>query len=353
MIHSLNIRGYRSLADFSLKLAPLTVVQGTNGVGKSNLYKALRLFGSLAKGTFPHTMASEGGTQSCLFAGPIPGPPKRKEVSLDLKAVDFRWQLTFGLVPASPGDPTMFRGDPDVKKEAVSSDKIRHSRTDWTPNVPHNESIVSFIRDHDGHTLLSTVREEILSWRFYDDFRHDHDSPLRKPSPCAWSPVLSENGDNLAAAIQTIRESGQGAPLGTILEMAFPDHQLQITVAGSNLEILWHQPALKRPVHAAELSDGTLQFLALCAALISPKPPSLLILNEPENSLNPILFPALIELIRHANLSSQVLVITHSTELSNSLVEQLNASARKLAIQDGATRLQEDLGPRRVWTFDD
>ncbi|MFT6861665.1 MAG: hypothetical protein ACJAVK_000218 [Akkermansiaceae bacterium] len=140
MIHFLHIRGYRSLADFSLKLAPLTVVQGTNGVGKSNRYKALRLFGSLAKGTFPQTMASEGGTHSCLWAGPVVRPPKRKEVSLDLKSVDFRWQLTFGLVPASPGDPTMFRGDPDMKKEAVSSKKIRHSRTDWTPNVPHTTS---------------------------------------------------------------------------------------------------------------------------------------------------------------------------------------------------------------------
>ena len=353
MIHSLTIKGYRSLSDFSLKLAPLTVVQGTNGVGKSNLYKALRLFGSLAKGTFPQTMAAEGGTQSCLFAGPVLGPPKRKEVTLDLKAVDFRWQITFGLVPASPGDPTMFRADPDVKKEAISSKKNRHSRTDWNPHVPHNESIVSFIRDHEGHSLLSTVREEILSWRFYDDFRHDAESPLRKPSPCAWSPILSENGNNLAAAIQTIRESGQGAPLQSVLNTAFPDHELHIARTGSNLELLWHQPSLKRPVHAAELSDGTLQFLALCAALLSPKPPSLLVLNEPENSLNPILFPALIELIKHARLSSQVLIITHSGDLSNALVEELDASPRTLAIQDGATRLQQDLGPRRVWTFDD
>jgi predicted ATPase len=40
MLHSIHIAGYRSLLDLSLKLAPLTIVQGANGVGKSNLYKA-------------------------------------------------------------------------------------------------------------------------------------------------------------------------------------------------------------------------------------------------------------------------------------------------------------------------
>lgn len=353
MIHSLHIRGYRSLADFSLKLAPLTVIQGTNGVGKSNLYKALRLFGSLASGTFPQAMAAEGGTPSCLFAGTLAGPPKRKEVVLDLKAVDFRWQLTFGLVPTSPGDPTMFRTDPDVKSESVTSSKIRHSRTEWSRDIPHNESIVSFIRDHKEHALLSTVREEILSWRFYDDFRHDPESPLRQPSPCAWSPILSETGDNLAAAIQTIRESRADDTLEKLIDLAFPGHTLSISSNGSHMELLWDQPNLSRPVKGPELSDGTLQFIALIAALLSPKPPSLLVLNEPENSLNGSLFPALIELIKLANQSSQILVITHSIELAQSLVEELDASSRQLAIQEGATRFKEDLGPKRVWNFED
>lgn len=57
MIHSLQIEGYRSLLDVSLKLAPLTVIQGANGVGKSNLYKALQLFAALANGRFSQEVA--------------------------------------------------------------------------------------------------------------------------------------------------------------------------------------------------------------------------------------------------------------------------------------------------------
>lgn len=353
IIYSLNIRGYRSLQDFSLKLAPLTVVQGGNGVGKSNLYKALGLFASLAKGSFPKAIADEGGTQSCLWAGPVNGPKKRREISLDIKAVDFEWHLTFGLIPSGPDDPTLFKGDPDIKKETLTAHKDRYTRSTFAREIPNTELLVSFIRDYQNHPALSSIREEILSWRFHDNFRHDAESPLRKPSPCAWSPILSESGDNLASALQTIYEAGKGVLLNRAITNAFPGHRLSISPAGANLEILWHQPSLKRPVKSSELSDGTLQFLALCAALLSPKAPSLLVLNEPENSLNPAIYPALIELIKHARESSQILIITHSSELSELIVADAGATARKLAIQEGSTRFSEDLGPRKVWNFED
>jgi len=48
-----------------------------------------------------------------------------------------------------------------------------------------------------------------------------------------------------------------------------------------------HQHGLLRPFRAGELSDGTLRYLLLVAALLSPRPPSLMVLNEPETSLHP------------------------------------------------------------------
>ena len=154
IIYSLNLRGYRSLEDFSLKLAPLTVVQGGNGVGKSNLYKALGLFASLAKGSFPKAIADEGGTQSCLWAGPVNGPKKRREISLDIKAVDFEWHLTFGLILSGPDDPTLFKGDPDIKKETLTAHKDRYTRSTFAREIPNTESLVSFIRDYQNHPLF-------------------------------------------------------------------------------------------------------------------------------------------------------------------------------------------------------
>ena len=43
MLTTLAIANYRSIRELILPLQPLNVVTGANGVGKSNLYKALRL----------------------------------------------------------------------------------------------------------------------------------------------------------------------------------------------------------------------------------------------------------------------------------------------------------------------
>ena len=50
MLRTLAIENYRSLHCLVVPLAPLTVVTGANGVGKSNLYGALRLLVSAARG---------------------------------------------------------------------------------------------------------------------------------------------------------------------------------------------------------------------------------------------------------------------------------------------------------------
>ena len=352
MIHSLQIEGYRSLLDISLKLAPLTVVQGANGVGKSNLYKALKLFAALADGTFPQLMAEEGGTPSCFWAGSIPGPKRPKTVKLHLGSATFDWKMVFGLVPTTPGDPTMFRTDPDMKKEHLNSELGSHNRTEWARDIGHNESMLSYIRDAVSYPALALAREDILSWRFYDGFRNDTDSPLRKGSARAWSPVLAMDGANLAATLQTIRESSFPDRLEEVIAMAFPDHLLEIVASDSELHIEWRLPELSRPLRASELSDGTLRFIALCAALLAPKAPACLVLNEPENSLNPSLFPALAQLIYYANEASQVIVITHSEELSELLEQEQGAMLQSLVLDEGATRLKKDLGARKVWTFD-
>ena len=74
-----------------------------------------------------------------------------------------------------------------------------------------------------------------------------------------------------------------------------------------------------RPLSAAELSDGTLRYLLLIAALLTPRPPSLMVLNEPETSLHPDLLPALARLIIRASEQCQVWVVSHARRLISAL----------------------------------
>lgn len=83
-----------------------------------------------------------------------------------------------------------------------------------------------------------------------------------------------------------------------------------------------HQHGLLRPLGMAELSDGTLRFLLLAAALLSPRPPALMVLNEPETSLHGDLLPALARLIARAATRSQLIVVSHAPSLIQALEEQ-------------------------------
>ena len=69
---------------------------------------------------------------------------------------------------------------------------------------------------------------------------------------------------------------------------------------GGWFDLEMEQHGLLRPLKAAELSDGTLRYLVWVAALLTPRPPGLLVLNEPETSLHPDLLPALGRLIVQA-----------------------------------------------------
>jgi predicted ATPase len=91
------------------------------------------------------------------------------------------------------------------------------------------------------------------------------------------------------------------------------------------------QPGMLRPMGVAELSDGTLRYVALATALLSPRPPSLLVLNEPETSLHPQLTAPLARLVTEAARRTQIVVVTHSA----ALVEAIGTEAPE-AIQHRA-----------------
>ena len=97
------------------------------------------------------------------------------------------------------------------------------------------------------------------------------------------------------------------------------------------------QHGMLRPLDVAELSDGTLRYLLWIAALLTPRPPALMVLNEPETSLHPDLLPALGRLIGRTAEFAQVIVVTHAEKLINQLAKVESCNSIKLEKNFGAT----------------
>ena len=93
-----------------------------------------------------------------------------------------------------------------------------------------SESVLAQLSDPNSYPEMFAVREETRSWRFYHHFRTDQNSPLRRPQPGVLTPVLSHDGLDLAAALQTIVEIGLEEDLQESIAFAFNGAKLEVRV---------------------------------------------------------------------------------------------------------------------------
>jgi predicted ATPase len=151
--------------------------------------------------------------------------------------------------------------------------------------------------------------------------------------------VLHHDGRDLAAALQTISEIGNEQALQQTIADAFPGSSLAVAAEAGRFRVQFSAHGLLRPLDAAELSDGTLRYLLLVAALLSPRPPRLMVLNEPETSLHPELLPPLARLVGQASATTQIVVVSHSAALLTALQHEPQTRTVELVKDFGETRV--------------
>jgi predicted ATPase len=290
---------------------------------------------------------------------PVQGTQRTGAVRLKLgfAAEDFGYCITMGLpVPSK----SAFALDPEIKRECIwsgpvcnpgkilvdrSGPIVRVLTEDGWRNLAEGlslfESIFVQIADPNIAPEVLLLRERIRDWRFYDQLRTDADSPSRMPRLGTRTPVLGHDGSDLAAALQTIVEVGDVEAMSNAVNAAFPGASVAVdTQPDGRFVIELQQPGLLRPLTAAEFSDGTLRFLFWLAALLTPRPPAMMVLNEPETSLHPELLPALAQLIIKASENTQIWVVTHSSTLISALSRAPDSRTIELEKEFGQTQVK-------------
>jgi predicted ATPase len=385
---AVSIQGYRSVRRLHLPVDACAVFVGANGVGKTNLYKALGLLRSAADGTLTRAIAEEGGIESVLWAGkrrrgePVrlilrgrfadgvrplarsPGANQQQGSGGADPVLDYgvevglphSYQVEIGLPTPTEAAFTI---EPLIKEERLV---VRHRQRDVVMMerkgplvtlrdedgkrqahknaVLPSETALATFRDGARYPELEAVRRELLDWRLYHDFRTDAGSPIRQPCHAITTPTLSADGRDLAAVLATlfvIREDT--ADLERAVQDAFPGARLRAGDEGSRCGFDLQFPDMPRPFGAHELSDGTLKYLCLLGALMGYRLPSLIALNEPEASLHPSLLPPLARLIARAARSARIWIVTHSEPLARAVEDETGKRPRRVVKVDGETSI--------------
>lgn len=360
---SFSAAGYRSLRSIRLDIGQVSVFVGENGVGKSNLYRALQLIKASAEGTLAREIAAEGGMSSALWSGKRrTGQPARVVIDADFTddetSARYSYKVEIGLPPPVAAG---FAFEPHVKEETLTVEAGRRPvemmtrkgqavfgrdgdgrRVEHPERILNSETALALLGGAGRYPEVGDLRAAVAGWRFYHGFRTDADSLVRRPALATTAPMLDEDGANLAAVFATLRHIREDTvDLDRCIADALGEAQLDVPVPGESATFGLVLPEFpQRVFRPQELSDGQIRFLALAGALMSYRLPRLIALNEPEASLHVRMLPALADMIARAAERTQVWVVTHSRELADLVHERTGSRALTVIRVEGATMIE-------------
>ncbi|MFP5272038.1 AAA family ATPase [Coleofasciculus sp.] len=314
MLKKIKIKGYKSIQAMELQLAPINILIGANGAGKSNLISFFKLLRWMMQtpGQLQLFVGKSGGANALLFDGASVTPQMESELLFETDTG--RNDYFFRLFHAA-SDTFIF-----------AEEKYRFSRNtfnglaDWISlDAGHREAQIIDIANS-GNPTARTIFRLMQSCAVYQFHNTSETARIRQRWNIEDNRYLREDGANLAPFLLRLKETEPiyyTIIVDTLNQIApfFADFVLEPV---NNAVILqWRERGTDLTFSADQASDGTLRTMALVALLLQPKTdlPDVLILDEPELGLHPYAINIIGGLINSVSIQSQVILATQSTLL--------------------------------------
>lgn len=314
-LKSLTIRGFKSIeAMDGFALEKINVLIGANGAGKTNFVDFFRLLRAMADERL-QSFVHEQGTADGLF---FLGPKRTPQISCHLEFGANEYEFVLG--------PTA-GGSVQVQQESVRYTGGKGLGRPTTLSWGSLESGLKRNKDepsiwNKGPGVPWYVYEAVSSWTVY----HFHDTsplaPMRREQAARDFEKLRHDASNVAAYLLHMRDAAPGSyalirDTVRLIAPFFDDFLLrpELRAGQEFVRLEWHQRGSDFPFQPSQLSDGTIRFICLATALLQPKPPATVLIDEPELGLHPYAIKVLAELIRSAGERAQLVISTQSPTL--------------------------------------
>lgn len=313
-IHTLTIRGFKSIRKMDdLKLHQLNIMIGANGVGKSNFVSYFRMLSELIEQRLQLWISKQGGVDRIV---------------------------TYGVKETSAIETIIRFGDNgyDVALEPTSDDGVTFSKEMLYFNGPyygvtrpnlglgHNESrLEAEMKGGASQGIATFCYHAISGWKVFHFHDTSETAAVKRLGALHDNEYLRADASNLAAFLYKLKEGYQNEyqQVRKIIRLAIPffdDFVLKpqtLPTEEKQIRLLWKQQNNDYALWPSQLSDGSIRFICLVTALLQPKPPSTIIIDEPELGLHPHAITLLGGLLRSAATRMQVIVSTQSVPLLN------------------------------------
>ena len=349
MITSVRLGNFKNFADETLHLGPFTVIVGANASGKSNIRDAFRFLHGIGRGyTLAEILGGKYGPGGQMEWAGVRGAPNeviRFGQSSRHRVGNFSIQIEQG-----SGTERIFysidvRFNPRRRSEGfrIHGEELKTvSNRVYTVGKGGGGSYRAVSVGEDANQRVGVSRAQPALTQFLEPdsrwSRYPHDSELaiyavlgsmrflellpelmREPS-FPGATVLGDSGENLPAVLEAIcADSGRGRTLMSWLQELTPmdvkDFDFPRDPSGRvHLHIVERNG---RKLSAYSASDGTLRFLGILAALLSPTEGGLYFFEEIDNGIHPNRLWLLLDLIEQqtAKGNIQVVTTTHSPAL--------------------------------------
>jgi predicted ATPase len=385
-LKSLKLDGILSFPPGSeaIPLTPLNVLIGPNGSGKSNLIEGIELLHALPTG-FAGVIRAGGGVREWLWKSDA--VPLMGTIEAELQYLD-PW--IFAAHSAS-GSPFMHEADAlayqlqfielgqrilitdesirsanerinfysysereaFVREKSVGLDgatSARQQRSLDAASLRTDESILVQLKDPFSYPELTALGRELTKIQTFRDWSFGRDAEVRKPQPADLpADSLLPDSRNLGLLLNRLEQSDGWSQFNDYLRRFLPRFQRYTTrVEGGTVQFYLHENGLKAPIPATRLSDGTIRFMAILAQVLSPTPPPLICMEEPELGLHPDAVALLASLLHEASQRTQLIVTTHSDVLVSALTEYAD-SVLVCEYRGGTVMQRVDKSQLRFW----
>lgn len=306
-LHTIKIKGFKSIKECDLELNNINVLIGSNGAGKSNFISVFTLLN--------HILAQElslyvgrNGLNSLLYNG------RKTTDSIRMEFYFNRNSYLFELEPTND-NRLIFKSEMLFDKNNIQQ----------SFSQGHHESLGKNEVLIDGIAVDKPSFFKQKSCQTYHFHDTGVDSRIKAEQSIANCKNLKYDASNLAAFLYRLRDNHSSA-YHNIVEAVrliapyFKDFELEPNEGNKEHIVLkWRQKGCEDIFNASQLSDGTLRFICLATLLLQPEElqPATIIVDEPELGLHPFAITVFAELVKKAAVRKQLILSTQSVELLN------------------------------------